>query len=139
MLAVQHPLPQDCQWHAHHSRDALALIRSLNTTTALAGSVPVGVRDGGTEEARRKGVGGERASAALNIAAVEGGLARERAADKIALVNSEARSGSSVGGAGRQGDGGDGVLEEHLDGCIACCVLVSSVDCANRPAAIASR
>lgn len=102
--------------HAYHSSDTLALVGSLDATTALTSSVPVGVRDGGAEQTRGKGVSRERASAALDVAAVVSGLARERAADKVTLVNGEARNSSCIDGAGREGNGGDGVLEEHLDG-----------------------
>jgi len=82
----------------------------------LPSSIPVGVRERGAVEAGGKRVGRERAHAALDVAAVEGGLARERAADEIALVDCEARNSSGVDGAGREGEGGEGGLEEHVDG-----------------------
>lgn len=58
----------------HHRSHSFAGVVHAHTTTAVGAIGPVGTRERGTHEARGKRIGGERAGAAFNIAAVEGGL-----------------------------------------------------------------
>lgn len=106
-----------------HSGNTLSPVIDLHTPAAVVSIAPVAITERGALQTGWESVARERASAALDVAAVVGGLAGERAADRRALVDAHGGRDGCESGAGREGDGGEG-FGEHVDLVGGCLLLV---------------
>ena len=98
----------------YHSSDRLATVRDLHTATTVGSLVPSLATESSAVKTSGKSIGRERASAALHVAAVEGRLARDGAASKVALIVALVRDGSSKSRAEKRQER-QGSLEVHGD------------------------
>lgn len=89
-------------------------MRDLHTATTVGSIVPSLAAESSAVEAGRQRVGRERASAALDVAAVEGRLTRNSPASDKAVVGALGRNGGSESRASSC-ENGQGGLEEHVD------------------------
>ena len=99
---------------SYHSSDRLSSVGDLHATTTVGSLVPSLATERSAVKARGQGVGGERASAALHIAAVEGRLARDSTASDEVLIGALSRDGSSKSRAEQRKER-QGGLEVHVD------------------------
>lgn len=86
----------------------------LHTATTVGSLVPGLATESSAVQTSRQRVGRERASAALHVATVESGLARDGTASKVALIVALLRNGSSKSRA-EKGQERQGGLEMHDD------------------------
>ena len=99
---------------SYHSSDRLATVRDLHAATTVGSLVPGLAAESSTVKAGGQSVGRERASAALHVTTVEGRLARDGTASKVALIVALVRDGSSKSRAEKRQER-QGSLKMHGD------------------------
>jgi hypothetical protein len=99
----------------YHSSNRLPSMGDLHATTAVGAFVPHLSAERSAIEACGQRVSGERTGAALHVAAVESGFARDGTAGEVVCVVTLSRDG---GGEGRadQCEGREKSVEKHVDG-----------------------
>lgn len=111
---------------AYHGGDRLPLVSYFNAAAAVGGIVPSLPAESGAVEAGRESVGGERASSALYVAAVEGRPAGDGAFGEEVLVGSLCRDCGGESSAEHRKER-ERDVELHVDNVFirqACCQMV---------------
>ena len=98
----------------YHGSNRLAFVSYFNAATAVGGVVPSLAAESSTVEAGGQGVGGERASSTLHVAAVEGRSARNGAFGEEVLVGTLRRDGGGESSAEHRKEG-ESDFELHID------------------------